>query len=91
MNIKWTSKGHSDLVRLHEFLVSVNPRAAAKAVRAFVAAAGRLPEYPRIGEKLEQYEPLEVRRLLIGDYEMRYEIRNSTIHILRLWHARKHR
>ncbi|MGH6800731.1 MAG: type II toxin-antitoxin system RelE/ParE family toxin [Methylocella sp.] len=79
MNVKWTSKGNSDFVRLHEFLVSVNPRAAAKAVRALVAAAGRLPDHPRIGEKLEQYEPLEVRRVLIGDYEMRYEIRDSTI------------
>jgi plasmid stabilization system protein ParE len=91
MKIKWTSKGHSDLVRLHEFLASVNPRAAANAVRALVAAAGRLPEHPRIGEKLEQYEPLEVRRLLIGDYEMRYEIREPTIYILRLWHTREHR
>lgn len=91
MNIKWTSKGNSDLVRLHEFLVSVNPRAAANAVRALVAAAGRLTEHPRIGEKLEQYEPLEVRRILVSDYEMRYEIRNSTIYILRLWHTREHR
>lgn len=91
MKVKWTSKGHSDLARLHEFLASVNPRAAAKAVRALVATAGRLPEHPRIGEKLEQYEPLEVRRVLIGDYEMRYEIRESTIYILRLWHTREHR
>jgi plasmid stabilization system protein ParE len=91
MNVKWTSKGNSDLVRLHEFLVSVNPKAAASAVRALVAAARRLPEYPRIGEKLEQYEQREVRRILVGDYEIRYEIRDSTIYILRLWHTREHR
>ncbi len=91
MKVKWTSKGHSDLVRLHEFLAAVNPRAAANAVRALVAGAGRLPDHPRIGEKLEQYEPLEVRRVLIGDYEMRYEIRDTTIYVLRLWHTREHR
>jgi len=91
MKIRWTSKGHSDLVRLHEFLVSVNPPAAARAIRALVTAAGRLPEHPRIGEKLEQFEPLEVRRILIGDYEMRYEIRGSTLYILRLWHTREDR
>jgi mRNA-degrading endonuclease RelE of RelBE toxin-antitoxin system len=50
-----------------------------------------LPEYPRIGEKLEQYEQREVRRILVGDYEIRYEIRDSTIYILRLWHTREHR
>jgi len=91
MIVKWTSKAHSDLVRLHEFLAPVNPRAAARIVRTLVAAAGRLPEHPRIGEKLEQYAQLEVRRVLIGDYEMRYEIRDSTIYVLRLWHTREHR
>ena len=91
MIVKWTSKAHSDLVRLHEFLVPVNPQAAARVVRALVGAAGRLTEHPRIGEKLEQYEQLEVRRILIGDYEMRYEIREPTIYILRLWHTRERR
>ena len=91
MNVKWTSKGHSDLVRLHELLASVNPRAAASAARALVAAAGRLSEHPRIGEKLERYEALEVRRIFVGDYEMRYAIRDATIYILRLWHTREHR
>jgi plasmid stabilization system protein ParE len=91
MNVRWTSKAHSDLVRLHEFLSPVNPRAAAKAVRALVAAAAGLPEHPRIGEKLEQYEPLEVRPILVGDYKMRYEIRDSTVYIVRLWHTREQR
>jgi hypothetical protein len=27
---------------------------------------------PRIGEKLEEFEPREVRRILVGHYEMRY-------------------
>lgn len=29
---------------------------------------------PRIGERLEEFEPREVRRILVGHYEMRYEI-----------------
>ena len=91
MKLQWTRSAHSDLIRLHEFLSPVNPQAAAKAVQALVAAAGRLPEHPRIGEKLEQFEPHEVRRILIGNYEMRYEIRDSTIYVLRLWHTRENR
>lgn len=91
MKLRWTSKGHADLVRLHEFLAPVNPRAAAKAVQSPIGAAGRLLERPRIGEKLEQYEPREVRRLLIGAYEMRYEIRETTIYVLRIWHTREDR
>ncbi len=91
MKVQWTESSVSDLTRLHEFLAPVNPRAAAKAVQALVRAGGRLIEHPRIGERLEQYEPREVRRILIGKYEMRYEIRDSTIFVLRIWHTREDR
>ena len=91
MDLKWTDKALSDLVRLHTFLEPVNPRAAAQLVRSLVAVPSRLVEHPRIGEKLEEFEPREVRRILVGSYEMRYEIRRSTIYILRLWHAREDR
>jgi hypothetical protein len=29
--------------------------------------------------------------MLVGNYEMRYEIRGSTIYIVRLWHTREER
>jgi ParE toxin of type II toxin-antitoxin system, parDE len=44
-----------------------------------------------MGEKLEAYEPREVRRIIVGQYEMRYEISSGTIIILRLWHSREDR
>ncbi|HEX7617163.1 MAG TPA: type II toxin-antitoxin system RelE/ParE family toxin [Verrucomicrobiae bacterium] len=91
MELKWTSKALSDLARLYDFLAQVNKRAAARTVQSLTAAPIRLLEHPRIGEKLEEFEPREVRRILVGHYEMRYEIRESTIYVLRLWHTREHR
>ena len=91
MALKWTSKALSDLVRLHEFLAPVDPQAAARTVQSLTAALTRLPNHPRIGEKLEQYEPREVRRIIVGHYEVRYEIASATIYILRLWHTREDR
>lgn len=88
---KWTSKALSDLARLHEFLVPVNPRAAARTVQSLTRAVRRLSEQPRIGRRLAEYEPREVRRLLIGPYEIRYEINDSTIYVLRIWHVREDR
>ena len=41
--------------------------------------------------RLEEFDPREVRRILVGDYELRYEIQTSTIYVLRLWHAREDR
>jgi plasmid stabilization system protein ParE len=65
--------------------------AAARVVQQLAHAPDRLIDYPRIGEKLEAYEPREVRRIIVGNYELRYEIANATIFILRLWHCRENR
>lgn len=91
MRIKWTSKASSDLVRLHQHLSPVAPEAAVRVVQQLAYAPDRLIEYPRLGEKLEAYEPREVRRIIVGNYEMRYEIAGETISILRLWHCRENR
>jgi plasmid stabilization system protein ParE len=72
-------------------LAPVNQQAAARAIQALTLAPERLLELPRIGEQLDEFEPREVRRILIGHYEMRYEIQKSTIYILRLWHTREDR
>lgn len=91
IELKWTSKALSDLARLHEFLAAVNRPAAARAVQALVAAPSILLSNPRIGEQLFQFEPREVRKILVGGYEVRYEIRDSVIYLLRLWHTREDR
>ena len=91
MELQWTSRALADLALLHEFLSSVNQQAAARTVQALVRAPVRLLEHPRIGEKLEDFEPREVRRIIVSQYEMRYEPQGSTIYVLRLWHTRKER
>ena len=91
MDLKWTAGALSDLARLYEFLAPVNKPAAARLVRSLTAVPTSLLVNPRIGEKLEEFEPREVRRILVGHYEMRYEIQQSVIYILRLWHTREDR
>jgi plasmid stabilization system protein ParE len=91
MQLKWTSKALADLARLYEFLVPVNRLAAARTVQSLTVAPTNLLDNLRIGEKLEEFEPREVRRLLVGHYEMRYELQESNIYILRIWHTRENR
>ncbi|MDK1374269.1 MULTISPECIES: type II toxin-antitoxin system RelE/ParE family toxin [unclassified Sinorhizobium] len=91
MKLEWTTKAVSDLGRLYDFLAPVNRQAAARTVQALVTAPTRLLEQPRMGERLEEFDPREVRRILVGHYEMRYEIAHSTIYVLRLWHTREDR
>jgi len=91
MTITWTSKALSDLVRLYEFLAIKNKQAAAQTVQSLSAAPERLLEQARIGEKLDEFAPREVRRIVVGRYEMRYEIQETIIIVLRIWHTREDR
>ena len=91
MELKWTNKALSDLARLHEFLALANKQAVARTVQMLTKAPSILLTNLRIGEQLFEFEPREVRRLLVGQYEMRYEIQASTLYLLRLWHTREDR
>ncbi|ALI09373.1 MULTISPECIES: type II toxin-antitoxin system RelE/ParE family toxin [Pseudomonas] len=91
MELKWTSKALSDIARLYEFLASANQPAAARTVQQLTTAPTSLLVNPRMGERLEEFEPRDVRRIQVGHYEMRYEIVGSTLYLLRLWHTREDR
>lgn len=91
MEIFWTSSANSDLLRLYEFLLLANERAAKKQIDSLVSTPDLLLKNPRIGEQLEKYKGREVRRIFVGKYELRYEISNSVIYILRIWHVKEDR
>ena len=91
MILRWTTSAERDLVRLHAFLTTINPRAAAQVIRQLIAGTEQLNQYPQLGVKLEEFLPRDVRRMIIGDYELRYELIDEAIYILRLWHGREDR
>ena len=91
MELKWTSRALSDLTRLYEFLASVNQPAAARVVQSLTNAPTTLLINSRIGEQLFEFEQREIRRIFVGTYEVRYEVHESTIYVLRLWHTHEHR
>lgn len=91
MALKWTRSGYADLRRIHEFLEPVDPVAAARAVQAIVARVRRIPRQPRLGERVPGFGDREVRRVLVKKYEVRYEIVNGDLFVLRIFHMREDR
>ena len=89
--VRWTSKALDDLVRLHEFLAPVDRSAAARTVQILIHGVRVLHENPRLGTPVGGFEPREVRRLIVGAYEVRYELVAGEAVILRLWHTREDR
>lgn len=91
MQLKWTAKGLADVTRLHSFLAHADPAAAASTVQSLIRAPELLVQTPRMGEQIWAFAPREVRRILVGPYEVRYEIQELNIFILRVWHTREKR
>lgn len=91
MKLRWTSKALSDLERLHEFLSLKDARAASRTIGALASAPDNLLVNSEIGERLYEFGQREVRRILVKRYEIRYEIRGSSIYILRIWHTKEYR
>lgn len=91
MSVRWTSSAHRDLVRLHGFLEPTDSRAAARVVKLLLAGVKRIARHPRLGVRLAEFESREVRKLIVGDYEIRYELQDRELFVLRIWHAREDR
>jgi plasmid stabilization system protein ParE len=89
--LRWTRAAYADVRRIHDFLASVDPAAAVRAARAVVTRVRRIPAQPRLGERLRGFGDWEVRRVLVGGYEVRYEIRAPDIYVLRIFHSREDR
>lgn len=91
MRFIWTDPALEDLDRVYHFLAKVNPGAAAKAIQSLVNAPAHLITHPRHGAVLSEFEPREVRRLIVGQYEMRYELKINDIYLLHVWHTKEDR
>lgn len=74
-----------DLARVHAFLEPRSTALASRTIHMLSRAPAQLQTYPRMGERLEGFESDEVRRLLVGDYELRYQVDGEVIHVLRIW------
>jgi plasmid stabilization system protein ParE len=91
MEIEWTRVALTDLERVYTFLAVVNDHAAARRYAALVDAPLRLLSNPRLGRRVDDILGREVRRIFIGAYELRYEVKADVIVVLRIWHTRENR
>ena len=91
MQVAWTEPAERDLRRVHGFLAVKNPLAAARVVDALSEAPSRLQSQPRIGQRVETITSREVRRIVVGQYEIRYDIVGEVVRVLRIFHTREER
>ena len=79
-----------DLVRLREFIAKHNPDTAKRVSQRLRGAIKGLVNNPQIGRPLPGL-PGEIRELIFGKYVARYEVRTTTLYVLRIWHGKEDR
>ncbi|WP_081716391.1 type II toxin-antitoxin system RelE/ParE family toxin [Asticcacaulis sp. AC460] len=89
--VQWSSAARRDIFRLYDFLRDVNPRAAARIIQRLTEATRNLTAFPEQGRPVDNYVSQDVRSLIVGDYEIRYEVEDHRIYIVRIWHGREDR
>lgn len=91
MIVEWADQALADVERLYSFLAAVDGSAALKVAKQLESAPYRLLAHPRIGPRLEGFDPRALRRFIVGKYELRYEILDDVIYIVRIFHTREDR
>ena len=92
--VKWLPEALADIERLHSFLNSKNPEAAARAATAILGGARLLKTTPRIGRPMP--DETNRRELFMafgaGAYVIRYIPEDvDTVVVIRVWHSREDR
>jgi plasmid stabilization system protein ParE len=91
VTIRWSSDARDDVDRLADFIAAHDRTLASKIELELVQAPKKLPDFPRRGSRLSQYDPREVREFRVGTYLLRYELAGTVIFVLRFFHAREDR
>lgn len=89
----WLPESLTDVQRLHTFLCSKNPEAAAKAALVILNTAAVLESNPLLGRimpddtgRRELFAPFGA-----GAYVLRYKLLDDNPVIIRVWHSREFR
>jgi len=90
MKLQFSKAALNDLVRLRAFIAEHNPTAARQVAKRLRGAISNLTDAPKIGRPVEGF-PGEIRELIFGRYVVRYEVRRTTLYILRIWHGKEER
>ena len=86
----FTNAAINDLVRLRDFIAQHNPGAAQRIAQRLLGVINKLIGTPQIGRPVPDL-PGEIREMIFGKYVVRYDVRQQSLYILRIWHGREDR
>jgi plasmid stabilization system protein ParE len=89
MRVRLSENARAYLIRETAYLRKLNPAAARNLSRQMRNAQRNLAAFDGIGFESEELPIRGMRRLVVGDYLMDYEVVGNEIHVLAIRHGRQ--
>jgi toxin ParE1/3/4 len=84
--IRRSADAIDDLSAIWRYIAKDNPSAADRLLQEIDRALERIVRFPLIGESVDHLRQ-GTRRVMVGNYQLFYELASSDIHLLRVYHA----
>jgi len=91
VSIRWSPQAQYDVDRLVDFAAAYDPAKADQVEDRLTEAPKKLLQFRRLGPRLSEFDPREVRELRLAKYVLRYELLEEEIRVLRVFHGREDR
>ena len=90
-HILWSDSALDRTAEFFDFIAEENPAAATRIIQDLFDRVEAISEHPRLGRRLSEHIDASVRRLVIGNYVVVYQIEEAsrTITVLAARHSRE--
>ena len=83
----WSPLAVRDFFNICEYIGRDSKRAARKFGRQLLRVIESIPQQPRLGATVPEYERDDIRERILGDYRIVYRLRDDDIEIVAIAHA----
>lgn len=86
---RWSQRARADLKAIHDYVAADSPTNAKAVVRDILARAATLPETPRIGRRVPEFDDPDIREVPAHSWRVIYQLRGNAVFIVTLIHRRR--
>ncbi len=87
--IRWSPRAISNLEGIYNHIAKDSAKYAAIFVRRIITIVRSIPEYPRAGRKVPEYDDDDLREKIFSNYRIVYRLKGDFVEIVSICHSAK--